>query len=81
MNQSALLDGLSVKQCLFQRIKEKFYLGGPQDPPSHDATNECVDDECHIDKALLCEYVGKVADPQRDRMQRPDLYASSRWHH
>jgi len=60
MNQSALLDGPSIMQGLFQRIEDKVCLGRPRDPPSHDAISECVDDEGHINKALPCRHVGKV---------------------
>lgn len=34
MDQSALLDGRSIMQCLFQRIENQVCLGGPRDPPA-----------------------------------------------
>ena len=62
MNQSALLNRPSIMQRLLKSIENKVRFGGSRDPPPHDAISKRIDDEGHIDKALPCRHVSKVAD-------------------
>lgn len=72
VNQSTFLHRPSIMQSLLQSIENDVCFGRPRNAPSHDAISECVDDEGHIDKALPCRHVGKVADSQQVRCSRPE---------
>lgn len=67
VNQSTFLDGASIVQGLLQSIENKVRFGGSRDPPPDDAISERVDDKSHVDKALPCGHIRKIADPQQAR--------------
>ena len=73
MDQSALQNRPSIMQSLLESIENEVCLGGPREPPSHDAISECVDNEGHVNKALPGRHIGKITDPQHVRRWRPEL--------
>lgn len=61
MNQAR--SGLPLMHGLLQSIRNKPGIGRQTDPPSHNAAREGIKDEGHVNEALPCHHIGKVADP------------------